>query len=101
MEQNRHVWKLVCGILSGVLTLVSANVSFTFLILGAAFCANPAEVTMNVNGTVLQGEESAEAAFKLGSFFIKLGGGLFALASVLTLICVLLLVGYFRKEKKK
>ena len=89
---------LVTGIVTGTASVLPGFISILFLTLGIVFTLNPYGATINVNGTILQGEEAAAVALKYGRIFLGVGGGLFVLAVVLLTMCVVSLIKYFTKK---
>lgn len=97
---KKHIGLLVGSIIPGVIALILAIGGTVCRVMGPIFLNHPEDATIKINGRVLHGKESVEAALKAGEILVSVGGGLLIVASVLALICLILLILYFVKRDK-
>ena len=88
---NRY---MIGGIISGVMMFISGIVGLVFTIIGKVFVARPEDVTVTINGRVLEGAEAAEKALQIGNILSGVGGVLLIAAAVFLVVCIVLLVVY-------
>ena len=93
---NRY---LVGSIISGIFMFISGIVGVILFIVGKIFTANPEDVTVEINGRLLEGKEAAEKALEIGKFFSGIGGVLLVIAFVLLAI-LLIMIAVYSKNKR-
>ena len=96
--KSKNTGLLIGGIISGVFGMVFGIIGMVCRIIGTVFVRNPENVTVTINGRVLEGEEAVEEALKIGEIMVKIGGGSLIVASILALICLVLVIIYFVKR---
>ena len=93
---NRY---LVGSIISGIFMFISGIVGVILFVVGKIFTANPEDVTVEINGRLLEGKEAAEKALEIGKFFSGIGGVLLVIAFVLLAI-LLVMIAVYSKNKR-
>ena len=100
MQQKNANAFLVGGVIAGVMTMFLGIIGFVFKLIGVIYVNNPDEVEVTINGRVLQGEEAAEMALKVGNVMSTVGGVILIGTAVLFVICLILLIIYAGKRKQ-
>ncbi|WP_022759802.1 hypothetical protein [Butyrivibrio sp. AD3002] len=94
--QIRSIYgKLPIGpIISGIYAAVFAFMGTITSILGAVFTKNPSGARIQINGRLLQGQESIDAAMKWGKVLLRVGSVAFVVAFIMVVLTVVLFTRY-------
>ncbi|SEK25080.1 hypothetical protein SAMN04487770_10145 [Butyrivibrio sp. ob235] len=81
-------------IISGIYAAVFAFMGTITSILGAVFTKNPSGARIQINGRLLQGQESIDAAMKWGKVLLRVGSVAFVVAFIMVVLTVVLFTRY-------